>query len=1394
MAYQTTSIYREKVYNEDARHKLKILFNGVEYPNIDNVCEKLTINSRIIPNGNTNFALDNFISKEATLILHNVALEDIVDPVEIQIGTLTNSDSLGDTYEYVPIGIFNIQDIPTTDKDKTTITLRDNAVKFDFPYNAEPLIEGNGGSVSKMQIFQDICSQAGVETNVTSFLKDYEQVGTYDNSKSGRQYIAYLAEQAGAIAIINRYGNLDFIYLDNLEEQELPLQYVEKYEDATGFEISKVVYESGIIKYEKGEETKDTLYLDASNPYINDKEIEKEAQGNEVIVDIGESNNGEGYDLLHLEKDGKCEQDGEPTPESPVEIKTLPSIKNLFDKNNYNVFNGYIDSGGRIISGSNDRSIWIECKPNTDYSFYFKQIALSTSTTADNIQVGIYNAEPVAQLTGTRVWSRTRNLATEDFPYGWTFNSGNNSYIMIKIAQVQRTDFLQSLESLIIVEGKIIDGYRPYGNYTKIKTKGKNLLDIEDITPITNITNIDGIITINGSFTSTIWALSNHIVLKANKTYTLSLTNTYADAGDSSFVLRNNDTNKFVVKFTDGSASYTPIEDVVVNQLRLYNNSITFDNYSFSIQLEENSQATTYEPYKSKETLINLDKENLFDKNNANIINCNVNANTISTSNNAKTLYIPITGGKTYTISKIASSRFRIGTTEIIPANNVTISNYQANDSGTSITVTTSSSANYLCVYYFLNGTDTSTEQEILDSIKIYESENPTPYYEICSVGDTKDELVVENGRAKLIRRIGKAILNGSESGWSKPSTNRFNLDDFVTDYKKESGNVTYICDNYVAYNQTSTNTSFNSLVANVDYGFNFGSGDPNNLRFKDVRYDNLTDFKNSLATNNLIVYYILATPEEVDLGDYSVGTLSGYNRIYFDETLETNMKIRYVSSEEQIDAIYDILNGFKINSFKTGKILGNPAIDPYDIISVHDKSKNLFDKNNYNVLDAYFNTGSINKITSNSSTKTIYISCKSNTTYTLSKILGTRFFVGYTTTLPTTNIEVYNRTGSNTATQLTITTGNDAQYIVAFIRGGQDTLTLDEILDTIQIEEGSVATNYVPFKDETYKTLATNTLTYNGKLIQTFDTQIKIGDKQSNVSLMSEPTFQKYARTNIDNINNNIELVVAEQNETTERLSQVIQTVESIQNTFQVTGGNNLIKDSQGLLGDDVWTKQDGGTYLLGYDASLIGKTIATARLGISNGKMTSTSDNINGLVVGLQYTLSYKVSNEANTTTKVKLTGNNVAYEKTYSEEVEFEEETFSFIAETSTYTLEIESTTTMNGFGYIYDLMLNKGDAISWEPASGEIVGTVLKMSQLGMQIYCTGSDIATLMTAQGFQVRRYSNNTLYEVVTEFTSTGLKTKKAETTELIISDYEWKQISYQYKDTLVLYKKESD
>ena len=209
MAYITSERYKEVIYSQDCRHKIKIWFNDVELEDADIYCEKLTVSSRIIPNGSKVFMLENFISKEATLILHEVDLSVIKDQVKISIGTLVDNE-----YEYVPIGIFNIQDKPTTDNGKTTIKLRDNSVKFDFGYNAKDLIENNGGVASLLQVLQDICNQAGVVCNITEFLGSEDLIGIYDNTITGRNYVAYIAGQAGAIPTINREGELIFVYIN----------------------------------------------------------------------------------------------------------------------------------------------------------------------------------------------------------------------------------------------------------------------------------------------------------------------------------------------------------------------------------------------------------------------------------------------------------------------------------------------------------------------------------------------------------------------------------------------------------------------------------------------------------------------------------------------------------------------------------------------------------------------------------------------------------------------------------------------------------------------------------------------------------------------------------------------------------------------------------------------------------------------------------------------------------------------------------------------------------------------------------------------------------------------------------------------------------------------------
>lgn len=599
--------FTEKIYSGDNENQLSIVFNGIELEDADLHCEKLTVKPRIIPNGSQSLYLDNFVSKEAELILHNVDESILVGPVEISITTVVDNID-----EVIPIGLFNISETPVSDQGKVTLTLRDFATNFDFNYNAQPLMEANGGTATKMQIFNDICTQAGVTTGVHSFLGSSDEVGTYDSSITARQYIGYLAEQAGAIATINRTGQLIFVYLDNLYTWSIPFDLVEKYEAGKEYQISKVQYDDAIRIFEAGDNTADTLYINSENPYI---------------------------------------------------------------------------------------------------------------------------------------------------------------------------------------------------------------------------------------------------------------------------------------------------------------------------------------------------------------------------------------------------------------------------------------------------------------------------------------------------------------------------------------------------------------------------------------------------------------------------------------------------SNQEQIDAIYDIVNDFYTGSVKTGKIIGNPLIDAYDLVSFTD-----------------------------------------------------------------------------------------------------DTL------------------------DKTFTFLATHTLTYNGGYISEFDNTISEVERETNITQTPETYFKKIAKTSIDNINNNINMIVEEQNEQSDRITQVTQDISGIQNLFQITGGSNLIKNSQGLLDDDVWTELEGGTYVKGYDADLIGKTVAVAKLGVSNGKITSKSGNITNLMIGTRYTLNYFITNEEDTTTTIRLIGNGVEYEKTFDEECEMQNEVFEFNATTSTYTLEIESSSLYDNFAYVYDLMLNSGDKKAWEPAMGEVVGTVIKLSQLGLQIYCVGSNIATLMTSQGFQIRRYQNSQLYEVITKFTDTGILTNKIE------------------------------
>ena len=131
--------------------------------------------------------------------------------------------------------------------------------------------------------------------------------------------------------------------------------------------------------------------------------------------------------------------------------------------------------------------------------------------------------------------------------------------------------------------------------------------------------------------------------------------------------------------------------------------------------------------------------------------------------------------------------------------------------------------------------------------------------------------------------------------------------------------------------------------------------------------------------------------------------------------------------------------------------------------VKVTKLGKNLFDKDNPNKINGYFSADG-NSISPAPSTRSIYLACKPNTAYTASKITSARFALGFTSELPAGGVEVNGVAFSNSgATALTSTSPADAKYLVVwFYHQSYDTgITEDEIMNTIQVELGSAATEY---------------------------------------------------------------------------------------------------------------------------------------------------------------------------------------------------------------------------------------------------------------------------------------------------------------------------------------------
>lgn len=330
-------------------------------------------------------------------------------------------------------------------------------------------------------------------------------------------------------------------------------------------------------------------------------------------------------------------------------------------------------------------------------------------------------------------------------------------------------------------------------------------------------------------------------------------------------------------------------------------------------------------------------------------------------------------------------------------------------------------------------------------------------------------------------------------------------------------------------------------------------------------------------------------------------------------------------------------------------------------------------------------------------------------------------------------------------------------------------------------------------------------THTYTGVMSTTLVSQ-KMSSSVGGVEYKDD-TGAKLRQTQyvVDKMNGKIIQTIEEQTGIERRLTKTEADIDKINNIFQLQGGNNLIKNSVFLLDDAVWefTALDQNNNFhtdLGksYTTTYVGTVISNAEIKLKNMKVESKT-NLNNIVISQlnkEHTFSFKYKMDANTSATVKLTNpsdSSVIWQTTLTPENDITEVKSDpenpIIPRYSYLILEIETTTTNDGFLYLYDLLLNVGEQQSWSPASDEIYSTFIRLSQLGITILARGSNFATVMASDEFAVKKATFNgeevILGDTVTNFDTQGIttadiKSKSVSTGKFVMEDRNWSGVEH--------------
>lgn len=514
--------------------------------------------------------------------------------------------------------------------------LTDKMLNLEFYYDASEIFVN--GKTTLLAIAQDICSKAGLTLGTTNFRGYNKEISWYDNRRTAREYIGFIAELNGGFARVEN-STLYFRKQKTSSVKTIDIDDCENFVIGEYHKITRVVYKLGAVKYEFGDETGNTLYLNSDNVFITEE--------SEVQAIYNDIKNFEFYSF----ETGNCPID--------YSVKAGDIITFTDGTNNYPTIAQYeLEYFGTWIGG-------YSLSVNTERQEETKIVG--NTEKIKNLQIIVdRDANTITQLVETTEEIEHQFETLQDID---GFAEGKYIYL---------DDASDELITSAKFNGETSQEGTPSPDYpSEIENlEGRNLFDENQLLEATGWTkNAEGYYTgTSGNLYAKFNLETNGFYFpqpfKTNTRYTLSWI-AYTSSGTG--------TPRFRIYYTDNTyqdcANWNYTTPTKMFATSAENKTIskiiyTYGNnpgtiYLKDIQLEEGTVATSYEPYNSLE--VKIINKNLFNKNRTQL-GSNVTKTVLDTgvrvttkvAGNARYCGIEIGKdellGKTLTISSIMSA------------------------------------------------------------------------------------------------------------------------------------------------------------------------------------------------------------------------------------------------------------------------------------------------------------------------------------------------------------------------------------------------------------------------------------------------------------------------------------------------------------------------------------------------------------------------------------------------------------------------------------------------------------------------------------------------------------------------------------------------------------------